>query len=191
MNKIWLYMVLISICALLFTSPDLALITMTDASQSCVKLCLELWAIYAVWLGLLEILDKTGLTDKLAKLLSPLVKRLFKINDQEAIKLICVTLSANFLGLGNAATPSGIKAMQRLDDKSGKINFPMTMLMILCSCSIQLLPTTIMGLRATAGSTSPSDIILPILISSIIATVSGVVLGIISNKFKRSKSKKL
>ena len=100
-------------------------------------------------------------------------------------------MSANFLGLGNAATPSGIKAMQRLDDKSGKINFPMTMLMILCSCSIQLLPTTIMGLRATAGSTSPSDIILPILISSIIATVSGVVLGIISNKFKRSKSKKL
>lgn len=190
MNKIWLYLVLFSLVSLIFVKPELTLSTMTDSALECVTLCLELWAIYAVWLGLLEILDKTGITDKLAKKLSPLVKKLFKIDDKEAIKLICVTLSANFLGLGNAATPSGIKAMQRLDDKSGKINFPMTMLMILCSCSIQFLPTTIMGLRATASSNNPADIIIPILISSIVATGSGVFLGLIAEKIKNKVNKR-
>ena len=187
MNKIWLFLVLLSIIMLLFTGPENTLSIMTDASVKCVELCLELFAIYAVWLGLLEILDKSGLTDKLAKILSPLVRKLFKIDDKEAIKLICVTLSANFLGLGNAATPSGIKAMQKLDNKTGKINYPMIMLMILCSCSIQFLPTTIMGLRATQGSSNPSDIILPILISSIIATGTGVFLGILTNKLKKQR----
>lgn len=187
MNKIWLFLVLLSSLVLVFTSPESMLTVMTDASLDCVKLCLELFAIYAIWLGFLEILEKSGLSDKLAKLLSPVVKKLFKIDNHEAIKLISVTLSANFLGLGNAATPSGIKAMQKLDNKTGKINYPMIMLMILCSCSIQFLPTTIMGLRSTQGSTNPADIILPILISSIFATGTGVLLGIIYGKFKNKR----
>lgn len=192
MNKIWLYMVLLSTLALIFTRPELMLSSMTEASISCVELCLELFAVYAIWLGLLEILDKSGLSDKLAKLLAPIVKRLFKTDDGEAIKLISISLSANFLGLGNAATPSGIKAMEKLDDKTGKINFPMIMLMIVSSCSIQFLPTTIMGLRTTAGSNSAGDIIIPILISSILATGSGIFLGWLYGKIKyRNKKNKI
>lgn len=187
MNKIWLYIMLFGSLALVFVNPNNFLSCMTDAAVECVTLCLELFAVYAVWLGLLEIVEATGLGDKLANLLTPLVKKLFKTDDKQAIKLISISLSANFLGLGNAATPSGIKAMQKLDDNTGKINYPMMMLMILSSCSIQFLPTTIMGLRSTAGSTSPADIIIPILLSSIIATGSGVLCGLLYGKIKYRK----
>lgn len=187
MNKIWLYIMLLSSLVIIYTNPSDALPTMISASAECVKLCLELVAVYAVWLGLLEILEQSGLSSRLAKVLSPVVKKLFKTQDEEAIKLISVSLSANFLGLGNASTPYGIKAMERLDDKTGKISYPMIMLMVLSSCSIQILPTTIMGLRASAGSVNSADIILPTLLSSIISTTCGVVLTYQIGKRRRKK----
>lgn len=188
MNKIWLYIVLLSSLILIYTNPSIALPTMIQSASECITLCLELCAVYAIWLGILQILEDSGLSDKLAKFLSPIVKRLFKIEDKEAIKLISVAISANFLGLGNASTPAGIKAMERLDDKSGKISYAMIMFMVLSSCSIQILPTTIMGLRASAGSGNPADIILPTLISSIIATSSGVFLTYFISK-RREKNR--
>lgn len=181
-------MVLLSTIALLFCAPQNFLPTMTTAATDCLTLAAELLAVYTIWLGLLELLDACGLTDKLAKLLAPVVKKLFATNDQEAIKLISIALSANFLGMGNAATPAGIKAMKQLDDKSGKANFSMTMFMILSCCSIQLLPTTIMGLRTTAGSNNAADIILPILLSSIISTTCGIALGLIFKPKKQTNS---
>ena len=190
MNKIWWYIMLFSTLTLLFVNPGDFLSCMTKSSVDCVTLCLELFAVYAIWLGLLEILEASGLSAQLARFLTPLVKKLFKTDDPQAIKLISVTLSANFLGLGNASTPSGISAMQRLDDKGGKINYPMIMLMILSSCSIQFLPTTIMGLRATYKSSNPADIILPILLSSIVATSSGIFLGVLYGKIKERKNNK-
>lgn len=187
MNKIWLYIMLLSSLVIIYTNPSEALPSMIQASTDCVKLCFELCAVYAIWLGLLEILEQSGLSSRLAKLLSPFVKKLFKTEDEEAIKLISISLSANFLGLGNAATPYGIKAMERLDNKTGKISYPMIMLMVLSSCSIQFLPTTIMGLRASAGSTNSADIVLPTLLSSIIATSSGVLLTYFIGKRRAKK----
>lgn len=187
MNKIWLYIMLLGSLLIMFLNPNDFLSCMTSASSQCVTLCIELFAVYAIWLGLLEIVEASGIGDKLANLLSPIVKKLFKTENKEAIKLISVSLSANFLGLGNASTPSGIKAMQKLDDKSGKINFPMTMLMILSCCSIQFLPTTIIGLRTTAGSNNATDIILPILASSVVSTGCGVFLGWLCGKVKHRK----
>lgn len=187
MNKIWLYIMLLSSLVIIYTNPSQALPKMIQASADCVKLCFELCAVYAIWLGLLEILEQSGLSARLAKLFSPFVKKLFKTNDEESIKLISISLSANFLGLGNASTPYGIKAMERLDDKTGKINYPMIMLMVLSSCSIQFLPTTIMGLRASAGSASSADIVLPTLLSSIISTSCGVFLTYIIGKRRKKK----
>ena len=161
---------------------------MMQASMDCLTLSLELVSVYAVWLGLMEITQQSGLSKKLAKKLEKGVKKLFKTNNQEAIELICVSMSANFLGLGNIATPSGIEAMRKLDDKTGKINFPMIMLMVLSSCSIQFLPTTMIGLRISAGSNSAYDIILPTLLTSIIATSSAVLLTILINKARRRKN---
>lgn len=194
MNKIWLIMMLLGITALLVVNPSVTLTTMLDASASAVELCIALCAIYAVWLGILEILDKSGISDKLAKLLRPVIKKLFKGANEKTHKDISINISANMLGLGNAATPYGIKAMKGLDDGSGVANQAMIMLMVLNSTSIQLIPTTTIGLRAAAGSSNPADIILPTLIATFISCFTGIFLvficGKLREKFKKNYKKK-
>ena len=178
-------MMLAGTLILLITNPSAILSEMIGASADALKLCIELCAVYVVWLGILELVNASGLSKKLAKLLRPLIKKIFKVDNEETQKIIALNLSANMLGLGNAATPMGIKAMQALDDKSGKANFPMIMLVVLNATSIQLLPTTVIGLRETAGSLSASDIILPTLIATFTTTLLGIVLVHSIDKIKR------
>lgn len=174
MNKIWLFMMLISVGVLIFVDPGATLDAMIGASTSALELCIELCAVYAVWLGLLEIVDVSGLGQKLARLLRPLIKKLFRVDNEEIQKMIALNMSANMLGLGNAATPMGIKAMQALDDGSGKANFSMIMLIVVNATSIQLLPSTVISLRSNAGSADAADIILPTLLSTIVTTGLGI-----------------
>ncbi len=195
MNRIWFVMVVLSICLLLFNDPSGMLNTMIEASGGALSLAIELCAVYAVWLGVLELVEASGLSEKLAKLLRPLIRWLFKIKDEEAEKMIALNMSANMLGLGNAATPMGINAMKKLDDKSGIANHAIIMLVVLNSTSIQLLPSTVIGLRAAAGSQSPADIILPTLIATICTCIVGISLTKLANflhdKFKNKKLKKI
>lgn len=185
-------MVVTSLCVLLFTNPSVTLNEMISAAASSFELCLELCAVYAVWLGLLEIVEASGLGKKIAKLLRPIIKKLFKIDNEEVEKMIALNMSANLLGLGNAATPMGMKAMKALDDGSGKATYAMIMLVVINATSIQLLPSTVIGLRAAAGSANASDIILPTLITTIITTICGVLLVILCNKIaKRIKKRGL
>lgn len=182
-------MVFLSVFTLIFGGPELVLSEILGASKGAVELCINLWGIYAVWLGIINILDKSGLSDKLAKVLSPLINFLFKTKNETAKKYIAINMSSNILGLGNAATPSGIKAMQELDDKSGKITFAGIMLLVINSVSIQLLPTTIISLRENAGSVNSSDIILPTIISSLATCIFAIVLVFAFKKiFKRRKA---
>lgn len=191
MNKIWFLMVVGSLGMLLWLSPENALESMLGASAEALTLAVELCAVYAVWLGILELVEASGLSQKLAKLLRPLIRWMFKTKDDEAEKMIAMNMSANMLGLGNAATPMGIEAMKRLDDGSGVATHSVIMLIVLNATSIQLLPTTIIGLRATAGSTSPADIILPTLISTACTFVLGITLvklfGKLHAKLKQKK----
>lgn len=190
MNKLWLFMMLLGSIILLITNPSVTITTMMDAGATSLQLCIELCAIYAIWLGLFEILEQTGLSEKLAKLLNPLIKKLFPSSNPEVRKYIALNMSANLLGLGNAATPSGIKAMKGLEDGSAIANFSMIMLMVINATSIQLFPTTTISLRANAGSTSPADIILPTIIVSLISFASGIALVFLFSKiFKRIQKK--
>ena len=176
---------MISLLVLIFVEPNLIISTMIDQSKDVVSLCINLLAIYAVWLGILEIVEQSGLGEKLSKLLSPLIKKLFKINDNEQIKYISYNISSNLLGLGNAATPSGIKAVKCMEKDLKHTKFAMLMLLVVNSTGIQLLPTTIIGLRASAGSVSASDIIFPTIISSVVTTVICVCLLFLYKKFKK------
>lgn len=185
MNKIWLFMMLISLGVLLFVNPAATLDEMIGASAGALELCIELCAVYAVWLGLLEIVDASGLGQKLARLLRPIIKKLFRIDNQEIQKMIALNMSANMLGLGNAATPMGIKAMRALDDGSGKANFSMIMLIVINATSIQLLPSTVISLRSNAGSTNAADIILPTLLSTIVTVTVGITLVLICDKIHK------
>ena len=124
-------MMLSSILILLITNPSTMLAEMIGTSTDALELCFELCAVYVVWLGFIELIDASGLSNKLAKLLRPLIKKIFKVDNEEIQKIIALNISANMLGVGNAATPMGIKAMQALDDKTGKANFAMIMLVVI------------------------------------------------------------
>ena len=189
MNKIWFYMMFASLCVLLCINPSTALPEMISAAKDAFTLSIELCGVYAVWLGILELVDKSGLSTKLANLLNPLIKKLFKTNNKDIQKMIALNMSANMLGLGNAATPMGIKAMKALDDNSGVATPAMIMLIVLNATSIQLLPSTVIGLRASAGSLASSDIILPTLLSTLVTTSLGIGLVILFNKIRAERSK--
>lgn len=191
MNRIWLIMIISSLCFLLSSAPDTVVGVMVEASGGALKLCIELGAVYAVWLGILELVDASGLGNKLAKLLHPIIKKLFKIDNEEIEKMIAMNMSANILGLGNAATPMGINAMKALDDGSGIANTAMIMLIIINATSIQLLPSTVIGLRASAGSASPADIILPTIIATTFTSGLGIMLvKFFSHFFEKKRGEK-
>lgn len=191
MNKIWLFMMLVSLAILLYINPGATLSTMIDASTEALTLCIELCAVYAVWLGILEIVEATGLSKKIARALRPIIKRLFRIDNEEIEKMIALNMSANILGLGNAATPMGIKAMKALDNGRGVATFSIIMLVVVNATSIQLLPSTVIGLRASAGSSNPSDIILPTILATVVTLTVGISLVFLCDKIKQKiKGKK-
>lgn len=178
-------MMLSSILVLLITNPSAVLSEMISASTEALSLCIELCAVYAVWLGIIELVELSGLSEKLARFLRPAIKKVFRVDNPNTQKLIAMNVSANMLGIGNASTPLGIKSMQALDDGSGKANFAMIMLIVVNATSIQLLPTTVIGLRANAGSSNPADIILPTIIATCITTGLGILLVCLIDKIKR------
>ena len=188
MNKIWLLVLIFSMGTLLIHSPSDALSALSIGANKAVTLSLELCAIYAVWSGIMKILEETGIANKLCKLLSPVIDFLFGKNlTTEAKQYISLNMSANILGMGGAATPMGIKAIQAMDDKKPKATPEMIMLVVLASSSLQLIPTSIIGLLSDNGSSNPTSIIVPSLISSFASTFVGVVLVKICQLFSKSK----
>ena len=185
MNKIWLVCVIISAILIIFISPSLTLSSMINACQNSFGLCFDLLVIYSVWLGLLQIAEDSGLSDKLAKKLSPFTTRLFGKLDPDTNKVICLSISTNILGMGGVATPMGIEAMKRLQDGSDKATPNMKLFFVLCATSLQVLPTTVIGLRIANGSSSPGDIFLPTLITTLATTIIGVAVSILINKVKK------
>ena len=169
---------IISIAVLTFKNPESVLTAMMNSGSNAVGLTISLIGIYALWLGILNIVEQTGLGAKLASLLSPIIDFLFYKPDPKTKNYLALNLSANILGLGNACTPMGIKAMQGLDQQNttSKATVPMIMLMVVNATSIQLLPTTVMGMRVAHGSTSASDIILPTLVATAVSTIVGILL---------------
>ena len=171
MNIVFTVLLLGASICMLISNPTEIFPAMIDGVGGAINLLLKLTAIYSIWLSLL----KTGLDQKLSRLLHPIVKGLFKGESDDAYKWISINLASNMLGMGGASTPAGIKAMEKMQ-KGDKATANMDLLVIINATSIQLIPATVIALRASAGSDNPSSIILPTLISSTIATVMGVIL---------------
>ena len=198
MNKVWLILLSLSIIALMFVDPSGVLAGLTSASNRAVKLSFELCAIYAIWIGVFSILEQTGLSKKFSKLLSPLVNLIFgkKNLSDETRQYVSMNISANMLGMGGAATPLGIKAIESMNkDNPDKttVTYPMTMLIVICCTVLQFLPTSIMGLMSSAGSKNPASIVFPSILASILSTTIGIILvkvtHLISQRRKRRKDK--
>ena len=176
MSKIWLFMIVSSLFVLIATTPQQALTSMMSASANGVQMCIEFLGIYAIWLGILQVLDDTRLSHKLSQVLRKPIRYIFGQTDAETEKNICLNISSNILGLGSAATPFGIKAMQGMDKGSEIATKGMIMLVIINSTGIQVLPTTVIGLRALAGSVAPSAIIWPTVVATFVPTIIGIML---------------
>lgn len=194
MRKIWFVIMISSLIALCIVEPENSVNAMMQAGENAVMLSIKLMGVYAIWLGILGIVDSTKLSDKIASLLSPVIDFLFGKNiDPQTKNFLAMNLSTNILGMGNACTPMGIKAMNGLDklNSTTTATTAMIMLLVVNATSIQILPTTIIGLRANYGSTTSSDIILPSIISTALTTILGVVLVKLFSKIKFKRSKQL
>ncbi|HHZ03345.1 MAG TPA: spore maturation protein [Tissierellia bacterium] len=147
--------------------------------QKSVELIVSLLPIMAFWTGLMKVVEKTNILNKISYALKPLVKFLFRdiIGDVKAVNAIVLTLSANMLGLGNSATAFGIQAMKELqrNNKNKKIaTNAMCMFLIINVSSIQLIPINVIKLRADSGSIAPSEIILPTLVATSFSTLIAI-----------------
>lgn len=177
MNIAFTALTLISLVMLTYVSPATAFPTMLQGVMSAISLIVKLTAIYAVWLSVLKMMQATSLDKKLSKLLRPVIKRLFKGESDESYNWISVNLAGNMLGMGGVATPAGIKAMQSMAKPDQTVASPnMILLLIINATSIQLIPATVIAMRATAGSEDASSIMLPTLIATTVSTVCGVIL---------------
>lgn len=151
-----------------------------DSAQSAVMVCIGLLGVMCLWTGLMKIAEKSGLIRSISRVVRPVLVYLFPDipKDHPALGAIVMNLVANFLGLGNAATPLGIKAMnelQKLNKGKKSATDAMCMFLVLNTAAIQLVPATIIALRTSEGSKNPAEIIVCIWIASICATIMGVI----------------
>ena len=175
MNAIFTVVFLISTLLLLCTSPDLFLSALLDGAGKGASICVSLVATYSVWLGLMRVWEDSGVARHISRFTKPLARKLFKTDDEEALQAISMNLSVNILGISGAATPYGIRAA-KLFDNSPNAEYSSAMLFVLNSTSLQLIPTSIIGVRVAMGSASPNFVIIPTLLASLLTTVLAVVL---------------
>ena len=187
MAWIWTGMVVIS---LLFGIANGTLDSVANAAlegaDSAVQLCLSMAGILCLWSGVMEIMNVCGLSKGLARLFRPLLRRLLPqaSRDEQTLAALSANLSANFLGLGNAATPLGIQAARRMARGCGGVaSNELCLLVVLNTASIQLLPTTIASLRAAAGCRTPFDILPAVWFASVLSVAAGVVTAHILSRF--------
>lgn len=163
---------LISAIILCISSPTDFLPALLDGGLNAAKTALTLFCIYAVWMGISAVAEECAITQKAAKLLSPACTKFFRTSDEKAVENIAMNLSCNLLGIGGAATPFAVKAVERLEAENN--TFAQNLLFIINATSIQLIPTTVIALRAAAGSAAAFDITLPSLIATVVSTGSAV-----------------
>lgn len=181
LNYIWSGMIVISLAVSFFngTTADVCTALGKGASEG-VMLALSIAGIMALWTGIMKIAEKSGLVNLIAKLFRPLIGFLFPEakKDPAVGGAIAMNMTANFFGMGNAATPLGLNAMKRLAGYSKRdiASNSMCMLAVVNSASIQLIPSTLIAVRAACGSASPSEITVPIWIVSVLTFMSGVIL---------------
>lgn len=178
MSKIWVVLIISSLIMTCINAPSSIIATIMNGAKMGVTMTIEFIGIYAVWMGIMQVLDDCKLSRKLSAILSRPVRRVFGQVDPETEKNICLNIASNIIGIGSAATPYGIKAMKGLDNNQNKPNKAMIMLVVINSTGIQLLPTTVIGMRAMAGSVSPSCILWPTIVATFLPTILGVLLVI-------------
>ncbi len=178
MSLIWTTMVGAAILCGLVTGkgPEVAKGAL-DGAAAGVELCLSMMGVLCLWMGVMEAMERSGIARGLSKLLRPIIKRLYPdfAGDKKVMDAVSANLSANLLGLGNAATPLGLEASRLMAEHTpGVASDGLCMLVVMNTASLQLIPTTVASLRAAAGSANPFDILPAVWLASTVSVVVGV-----------------
>lgn len=193
LNYVWSGLVIISVLCSVFlgNTEDLSK-ALVDSGASSIGLIITMAGIICLWTGIMKIAVESGLTSVFAKVFSPLLRPMFPNldKDSDAFKSISMNISANLLGLGNAATPFGLKAMEQLhtlNNKAETASNEMVIFVVMNTASLQLLPTTLASLRQSYGSSAPFEIIVPVWISSACALSAALICACTLNCVKRKE----
>ncbi|MEN3013347.1 MAG: nucleoside recognition domain-containing protein [Endomicrobiia bacterium] len=193
MNTIWFIITTLSlIFAILTNKAEMTTKAIFEAAKLATEVSLYLLGIVAVWLGITKILEDSGLIKHISKFFTPFISKLFKKIPKEHPSITSITLNllANFFGLGNAATPLGIKAMndlQTLNEEKDTITFEMMLFIVINTASIQLIPFSVVGILSEYGSNSPTAVVLPTILSTFISAIFAVLILFIFKKFYENK----
>jgi len=181
LNYIWSGMILLSLGVSFLNGTTSKVCTaLCDGAAEGVTLAIGIAGIMAFWTGIMKIAENSGLVKFIAAVFKPLIGFLFPEakKDAEVCGSVAMNMTANFFGMGNAATPLGLNAMKRLSRYSDKntASNSMCMLAVVNSASIQLIPSTLIAVRTATGSKAPAEIMVPIWIVSVATFVFGVLL---------------
>ncbi|NLC88174.1 MAG: nucleoside recognition protein [Clostridiaceae bacterium] len=201
LNIIWPVFILISFAyGILNGNVDKINQSIFESASSSVQLCITFFGTICLWNGIMKIAQKTSVIVKLTKILKPLINFLFpECKEQENIKQeISMNMVANILGLGNAATPLGLKVMKSLQKENTKkdtITSTMAMFIVINTASLQLIPTTVIAIRSSLNSANPTKIIFPVWIATLCAAVAVVIstkifIYLDKNKYKTIRRKR-
>ena len=181
LNIIWPIFIIISyIFAIITGNADKVNNAVFSYTETAVKLTITLFGTMCLWNGLMEIASNTKLINTINKILNPIINFLFpeSRNDKKIHEEISMNITANMLGLGNAATPLGLKAMKSMQEKNknkDRLTDDMATFIILNTASIQIIPTTVISIRMSLGSLQPTKIIFAVWFSTICAAIMGIV----------------
>lgn len=189
MSYIWVgFLALSLLCGLGNGSADLGRAAMEGAGKA-VTLCVSLTGSLCLWSGFAAVLERSGLQAGLARLLAPVLGRLYPTTrrDPAAMGALCGNVTANLLGLGSAATPLGVEAVRRMQAQSGSdaATDEMCRLVVMNTASIQLLPTTVAALRGSLGAASPFDILPAVWVTSVLSVSAGLIAAFCFRKVSR------
>lgn len=189
-NWIWLVLIIIGISTFLLKGDVQGMLkVMTESAQNSIELLIALAGIMAIWSGIMKVCEKSGIVHFIAKILTYPMRAIFPGLDKKSPKAagsIIMNIATNMMGLSNAATPFGIKAMEQLQninpDKERASDYMVTFIIINSAC-VQFIPSTVISLRAGLGAKDPSDIIIPTIITTLSALISGLIANSLLKKF--------
>lgn len=187
MNAVFCAIFVISAALLAATAPDEFLSSLLSGTRTAAEVALTLFCVYAVWMGLAGVAESCGITKKTAKLFRPLCAKIFKTDSREACEAAAMNLTCDLLGAG-ASTPFAVKAMAEFEKENNA--YAQKLLFIINAAGFQLIPSTVIALRAGYGSAAAADIFLPSLVCSFITLALSVFLYVFSDKLLVKARKK-
>lgn len=183
LNKIWPFFIIISFIYGIYSGNIFNINNaIFESTNQTVELCLTMFGTLCLWNGIMKIATETSLIEKLTKFLKPLINFIFPgiKNNKKISKEISMNMVANILGLGNASTPLGLKAMdsmQKENEDKSKLSDSMAMFILVNTASLQIIPTTVISIRSSLGSENPTKIIFAVWVATVVAFITAILGG--------------